>query len=403
MGKINKVGLGMIVLLTLCLVMAGSSYGQQAKPAGPIKIGFASPLSPPGDVEGGQINLNTVKLAVNEINGRGGIGGRKVEIVVGDDEGNPGKGASIVEKMITEDKVCAIVGVWHSSVATAQAKVANENKIPLMVHYSFTDDLTVPHWDYVFRVGPFNTNIAAKLAPYMKSKKYKNAVLVSEDTAWGIGFAKAMKEGLDKQGVPNITRIYPAQSLDLNPLLLEIKALKPRPDVMVLCAAYQAAFLIPKTAKELELTPGMEIIEGYDIPGWAPDWWKITGEAGVGVMYPTFYAKGFALSPIGEKFRKAYQAAYKADAPIYTYFLYDEIMMLAQVIAKEGSDPVKIAAGLKKIQYPGSTGTIKFESRPEPGPVWNCWLGQQMFLVKLTKVGMKGEDAEVVHAWPASK
>jgi branched-chain amino acid transport system substrate-binding protein len=403
MRKMDKVCLGMIFLLTLCLMVTVSAYGQKAKPAGPIKIGVATPLSPPGDVEGGQINLNTVKLAVQEINDRGGISGRKVEIVVGDDEGNPGKGASVVEKMITEDKVSAILGVWHSSVATAQAKVATENKIPLLVHYSFTDDLTVPHSDFVFRVGPFNSNIAAKLAPYMKTKGYKNVVLVSEDTAWGIGFAKAMKEGLDKLGLPNITRIYPAQSLDLNPLLLEIKALNPRPDVMVLCAAYQAAYLIPKTAMELGLTPGMEIIEGYDLPGWAPDWWKITGEAGVGIMYPTFYAKSLTLSLTGEKFRAAYQKAYKQEPPIYTYFLYDEVMMLAQVIGKEGSDPVKIAAGLKKVQYPGSTGTIKFQSRPEPGPVWNCWLGQQMFLVKLTKVGQKGEDAEVVHAWPATK
>ncbi|MEW6261484.1 MAG: ABC transporter substrate-binding protein [Thermodesulfobacteriota bacterium] len=398
-------GFILCAFLVVTLILGFSHFGSgsaQAQTGGPVKLGFASPLSPPGDVEGGQINLNTVKLAVKEINDRGGIKGRQVEIVVGDDEGTPGKGASVVEKLITDDKVSAIVGVWHSSVAMAQAKVATENKVPLMVHYSFTDDLTTAHSDYVFRVGPFNSNIAVKLAPYMKAKGYKNVALVSEDTAWGIGFAKVFKTELDKLGVPSVTRIYPAQTLDVNPLLLEIKALAPKPDVMVLCAAYQAAYLIPKTARELGLTPGMEIIEGYDLPGWAPDWWKITGEAGVGVMYPTFYAKGLTLSPAGEKFREAFQKAYQQAPPIYSYFLYDVVMMLGQVIEKEGSDPKAIAAGLKKITYPGTTGSIKFESHPEPGPVWNCWLGQQMFLVKLAKVGQKGEDAEVVHAW-ASK
>ena len=399
MKRLNGVVLG-CCLVSIFVLMMGLGFGNaQSESKGPIKIGFASPLSPPGDVEGGQINLNTVKLAVKEINDRGGIAGRKVEIVIGDDEGTPGKGASAAEKMIAEDKVSAIVGVWHSSVAMAQAKVATENKVPLMVHYSFTDDLTTAHSDYVFRVGPFNSNIAMKLAPYLNMKGYKNVALVSEDTAWGIGFAKAMKTELDKLKIASVTRIYPAQTLDVSPLLLEIKALKPFPDVMVLCAAYQAAYLIPKTAREIGLTPGMPIIEGYDLPGWAPDWWKITGEAGVGVMYPTFYAKSLNLTSSGEKFREAFQKAYNQTAPIYSYFLYDIMMMIAQVIEKEGSDPIKIAAGLKKITFSGTTGSIKFESKPEPGPVWNCWLGQQMFLVKYTKVGQKGEDAEVVHAW----
>src|SRR5437660_10875861 len=83
----------------------------------PIKIGVLTPLSPPGDAGAGQLIVRGAKMAVEEINGRGGVlGGRKVEAVIEDDGGTPEKGVAGLRKLASQDQVVAVVGQFHSSV-----------------------------------------------------------------------------------------------------------------------------------------------------------------------------------------------------------------------------------------------------------------------------------------------
>lgn len=365
---------------------------------GPIKIGVPTPLSPPADFKAGEINVNTVKLAIQELNDQGGVLGRQLEAVVVDDQGDTSTGVSVVTKLITEDKVSAIVGPWHGSVALAQSKVADEQKVPIMLHYSWPDEITAMHSDYVFRVSPYNSQIAQLLMPFIKAQGYKHIAVMAEDSAYGTGFADGMTKVATPEGIQVTTRVFPAESMDLSPQLLEIKSLTPPVDMVLIAAVYQPMYLIPKQAREVGLT--CDIMAGWDYPGWSPEYWETTGETGVGVFYPTFYSKELSLTPLGTHFKEAYKAAYGHEPPIYAYYLYDEVMMIAEAIKKANSaEPAQIAAALKTLEFEGTTGTIKFESRDTPGdPVWNQWLGQQIFIMRPTEVGQMQEDAEVV--WP---
>jgi branched-chain amino acid transport system substrate-binding protein len=380
-------------LLTACGAQPGG--GQET---GPIKIGVPTPLSPPADYKAGEINVNTVKLAIDEINKQGGVLGRQLEAVIMDDQGDTATGVNVVTKMITEDKVVAIVGPWHGSVALAQAKVAAEKQVPILLHYSWPDEITAMHSDYVFRVSPYNSQIAQLLMPFILQKGYKHIVVMAEDSSYGTGFADGMTKVAQAQGVQVTTRVFPAQSLDLSPQLLEVKSLTPPVDLLLIAAVYQPMYLIPKQAREVGLT--CDIMAGWDYPGWSPEYWQTTGEAGVGVYYPTFYSSKLTLTPLGKHFKDAYTAAYGHEPPIYAYFLYDEVMMVVEAIKKVGSaDPTKIAQALKTMEFEGTTGTIKFESHDTPGdPVWNQWLGQQIFIMRPTQVGQMQDQAEVV--WP---
>ena len=373
----------LLTVLTLVLSVFLLPFGAGA--ADTIKIGVVTPLST-GDFRSGKINVQTVELAVEELNAKGGILGKKVEVVIADDEGKPPAGVIAMKRMIASEKVSAIVGLWHSSVAVAQEKVATQMQVPMLLHYSWSDDLTAGHSDYVYRVGPFNAEIAQLALPH---------IILYETNAFGTGFADYL-EKISKAAGLNVYSIgYPQEATDLKPQLLQLKAKSPKPELLVIAAVYEATNLIPKQALEIGLAPEMEILCSWDWPTY-PAFQEILGEKGVGVTYATFESDLLQLSPLGKKFKKAYKAKYKMDPPVFALFLYDEVMILAETMERiKSSDPKAIAAGLKDTKFEGTTGLITFERKE--GPIWNQWMGHQLFINKLTGVEGKGYTRKQVY------
>lgn len=360
-----------------------------------IKLGLVTPLST-GDFRSGKINVQTVELAVEELNAKGGILGKKVEIVTADDEGKPAAGVIAIKRMITTDKVSAVVGLWHSSVAVAQAKVATQMQVPIMLHYSWTDDLTADHSDYIYRVGPFNAEIAQLALPYIK-KNFKTISILYETNAFGTGFAEYLEKIAKAEGITVYSIGYPQEATDLKPQLLELKAKSPQPELLVIAAVYEATNLIPKQAYEVGLAPGISILCSWDWPTY-PAFQEILGEKGVGVTYATFESDKLKLSPLGEKFKAAYKAKYNMDPPVFALFLYDEVMILAETMERiKSSDPKELAAALKDTKFEGTTGLITFERKDAPGPIWNQWMGHQLFINRLTAVEGAGYKREQIY------
>jgi branched-chain amino acid transport system substrate-binding protein len=386
----GKICLGLIVFLGIFTLLPSGSKAAE------IKIGLVTPLSAPGDYEAGKINVQTVELAVEELNRKGGILGSKVVLVKADDEGKPAVGVTAVQRVIGNDKVSAIVGAWHGSVALAQAKIADKMGVPMFFHYSWPDDLTTMHSNYVFRVSPYNSQIANLLIPFVVQKGFKNIAVLHETTAYGTGFADAFVKACKEKGINMVQKGFPAESQDLKPQLLELKAMKTKPDLLVVSSVYQAMYLIPKQAYEVGLAPDTKILAGWDYPGWSPEWWEVMGEKGVGVMYPTFYSSKLKLMSLGEQFKKAFTEKYKFEPPIYAYFLYDEVMIIADAMTRaKSSDPKKLAEALKSTRFNGTTGVITFERKD--GPVWNQWTGHQLFVLQLTAFKQPGKDAAIIY------
>jgi branched-chain amino acid transport system substrate-binding protein len=378
---------------------SGGGSGQNQGGGGdPIKIGVPTPLSAPGDYKAGEINVNTVKLAQEHINNAGGINGRNVELVISDDQGNVAKGVSLVQSMITKDNVSGIVGVWHANVALAQVKVADEQKVPILLHYSWPDEITQMHSDYVFRVSPFNSQIAQLIAPFIVEQGYKNVAIMAEDSSYGIGFSKALEKAGQENGFNVETIVISSDSTDLSPELLKLKQKSPQPDLLVVASVYQPMYLIPKQAGDVGLYPDTHILAGWDYPSWSEEFWPTVGEYGKGIMYPSFYAPQLTLTELGRKFKEDYKAKYQSDPPIYAYYLYDEMMLLAEAMKQSGSsDPQKVAEALRNIEFEGTTGMIRFERENDPeSAIYNQWMGHQIFLMRLNNVGDMGEQAELL-------
>jgi branched-chain amino acid transport system substrate-binding protein len=358
-----------------------------------IKFGIATPLTA-GDYKSGQINVQTAELFIDQINSEGGLLGKKVVLVKADDQGKPAVGVTAMQRLAKEN-VSAVVGVWHSSVVMAQANVVEQMKVPMILHYTWADELTAKHSNYIYRVGPFNTEIAQLMVPYLVKEGFKTIAILHETTAFGTGFADALQKLAEEKGIKIYRTGIPAEATDLKPQLLDFKGKDPMPEVMILAVNYQPTNLAPKQAAEIDLYPECGILCAWDWPTY-PDFWEIVGEKGVGITYATFESNKLKLSPLGEQFKKAFTEKYNYEPPVYCYFMYDGMMIVAETIKRiQSSDPQKIAEALKDTKFEGTTGTITFERKD--GPVWNQWMGHQLFIKKLTEYKQKGGDAEVIY------
>src|SRR5215475_1653677 len=113
-----------VALLAVLLVVGLTVTASAQKP---VKIGVLTPLSPPGDAAAGQFIVRGAKMAVEDVNARGGVlGGRKIELVVEDDSGTPEKGAAGFRKLATQDQVAAVVVQFLSLVMTAVEVLAEQ-------------------------------------------------------------------------------------------------------------------------------------------------------------------------------------------------------------------------------------------------------------------------------------
>ena len=119
-----------------------------------IRIGGVGPLSSPGDVATGVAMNFTMNLAVKDINAKGGVLGKTLEMVFGDTEGLPERGTAVAERLITEDHVVAITGEAHSAVGLAELEVAHKYGIPIVFAETWSDAITTTGYPEVFRIAP---------------------------------------------------------------------------------------------------------------------------------------------------------------------------------------------------------------------------------------------------------
>jgi branched-chain amino acid transport system substrate-binding protein len=131
----------------LCLILGGVGL------AGAVKVGVVLPLTG-AEAKFGEIEKRSFDMALEEINAKGGIKGEPLELIVEDDTGRPDVGRSVVEKLITKDKVVMVGGGYSSSVTYAVAGVCQQNKMPFLVNTGAADNITSSGWDYIFRLNP---------------------------------------------------------------------------------------------------------------------------------------------------------------------------------------------------------------------------------------------------------
>lgn len=389
-GTTRRVFLGGLSALTLT---AGSRAAwAQDWNSGPITLGLVTPLSEPGDAKSGQAIRRTAELWIKVVNDAGGINKRPVQLAIYDDAGKVEVGAQGVERAITEKHASAILGMWSSSVVLAQMEVAKRYNVPMMTFYSWSDDVTAKNYPQVFRIGPYNSKIAEQTAQFVKSRGYKNVVMLAEDTAYGLGFAKSFEAaGKNLPGVQISTVQFQAQTQDLTAIMSKVASMAP--DAVIVQTVFAATNLSIKQGREVGLEA--DIICGWDWPI-LPDFWSTVGDAGINTIYPTFNDPSLKVSDTGNKFVSSYTAAYGAAPAIFQYYLWDNFNAVRAAIEKAGSaDPARLVETLPGVKFEGTIGEVTF--REDKGTVnFNQWDQFAMFFKQLQKQGDGDAQAKLL-------
>jgi branched-chain amino acid transport system substrate-binding protein len=188
----KRVSLGLIGLAAL--LIPGHSFAQQ-----PIKVGYPMILSGPGALFG-EPALKGAQMFVEEINAKGGVLGRKIELVPRDTKGNADEAVRVSRELILKDNVDFLVGTLTSAEGPAVSTIAKENKIVFIAPIPKTDQLTAPAnlHPYVFRTAS-NTTIEGRTAAEIMAKwPVKKIATIAPDYAYGQDVAKAFVEHIKK-------------------------------------------------------------------------------------------------------------------------------------------------------------------------------------------------------------
>ena len=232
-----------------------------------IKVGIVLPLT--GDqAKFGEIEKRSFDLALEEINGAGGVKGSKLEFVIEDDTGRPEVGRSVVEKLITKDKVVMIGGGYSSSVTYAVAGVCQQNQMPFLVNTGAADNISTSGWDWIFRLNPPVSEYAGAIESLLKEViKPSTAVIIHENSLFGTSGAKEFEKTCEGLQIKVLLKEgYEAGGIDFKPVLMKVKQLNP--DIIYMVSYIMDASLLMKQAKELKLTPKMFIggAAGFTLP-----------------------------------------------------------------------------------------------------------------------------------------
>jgi branched-chain amino acid transport system substrate-binding protein len=383
------------VLVTLLLALLASGLATPALAQKPVKLGVLTPLSPPGDAAAGQLIARGAKMAAEDINARGGVlGGRKIELVIEDDSGTPEKGSAGLRKLATQDQVVAVVGQFHSSVATAVQVLAEQFQVPLFLTQASAKSLTEKHLNYTFRTHVIDPDRCQMWTRWAKERGFKRVALITENTDYGVGLVEETKKAFAAllPGAELKTTIFDRAVVDLTPQLLEIKNWKP--DVLFNGGIGTPMYLIIKQAYDVGLHPAVPMLISYDAPV-RPEYWKTLGDKGSDVSFIVYYHPSMKLPPRGDGFRKRHIEQFKEE-PIYGAFnAYSQVSLVADAINAAKSDkPEDLVKALLANKFEGWNATVSF-ARGE-GPYWQQWT-PPMLVVQFTRPEMAFSEAKIIY------
>src|SRR4030067_1762922 len=329
-----------------------------AKQADVIKIGEYGSLTGT-TATFGISTRNGIEMAVEKINQDGGLLGKKVVVIVEDDQGKPEEAATAVKKLINQDKVIAILGEVASSRSKAGAPICQAAKIPMVSPASTNPDVT-SIGDYIFRVcfiDPFQGEVMAKFC--WNTLKVKTAAILTDvKNDYSVGLAEYFKKTFEELGGKVVGQeSYSEGDIDFKAQLTALKAKKP--ETIFIPGYYTEAGLIARQTRELGIKAPLTGGDGWD----SPRLLEIGGEALENCYFSNHYSPDDP-TPLVQNFVQEYKAKYKEVPDAMGVLGYDAAMVLFEAIKRAGmADPKKIRDEIAATKdFEGVSGKITIDA-----------------------------------------
>lgn len=341
---------------------AKDEYAEKAVDGDNIKIGVF--LSMTGaSATFGEGSLAGMEIAVDEVNKKGGVLGKKLKLIVEDDEGKADKAASAGQKLITQDNVLVVLGEVISTNSLAVAPICQQNGVP-MISPSSTNVKVTQVGDMIFRVcflDDFQGDVMGRYAA--DNLKAKTAALMIEKSSdYSVGLGESFKKTFEARGGKVVaTENFTNADTDFSSVLTKLKGSKP--DVIFLPSYYNSVGLIVNQARQ----------QGIDVPflggdGWeSPKLLELGGKSLEGCAFSTHFNVNATEGKVAD-FVKAYQAktGYLPDG--LGALGYDDVMLMADAINRAGKlnrFAIRDAIASTK-DFDGVTGKITINAQRNP-------------------------------------
>lgn len=305
-----------------------------------------------------------IQLAVDEINAAGGVNGRKIKILLEDDQSKQEEAANAVTKLISQNNVVAVLGEVASSASIAAAPICQSNKIP-MITPSSTNEAVTKTGDYIFRMcfidnyqGPVMANFALK---DLKAKR--GAILTDVKNDYSTGLTSVIKQTFNSGGGKIVAeQSYSNGDADFRPQLTSIKA--KNPDVIFVPGYYGDAGQIASQARDLGITIPLVGGDGWE----SPKLLEIGGKALDGCYYANHYFSGDP-DPKVQDYNRKYLERWKVNPDALSALGYDSAYVLADAIKRAGTtEGPKLRDAIASTKdFAGVTGKITLG--PDRNPV----------------------------------
>ena len=355
-----------ITIPSLILVagLLAPSLAGPAHAADAVKIGVIYPLTG-NAASAGASAKDAVELGAEIVNnahpelaglplaasaGLPNLGGAKIEMVSADHQGNPQVGQNQTLRLITQEKVAAMLGAYHSSVALVATAVAERQGIPFLVSDSVALNITGRGFKWIFRTGPIASDFGSAYTQFLNDLKkagrpINNIAIVNENTEYGTSVAASINEAAKRAGITVAAQIpYNANSTDVSGQVLQLKQLQP--DTIIFVSYTADTILYFKTLKSLDYLPPLIIGDdaGFSDPAFIPN----VGELAQGAINRSAWDTGSPGSN-SYKINEMFKAKYGRDLDDTSARWMQGFLVLADAINRGGStEPARIQQALRE-------------------------------------------------------
>jgi branched-chain amino acid transport system substrate-binding protein len=361
---------GFRFVLGLCgmgMILAGFLYGGSVIAQDTIKIGAVLPLSKAAFAQAGEEQRRGLLMALEEINQAGGVLGKKVELIIEDDTGEPSVGIAAAEKLLTRDKVVALIGGYSSTITFAQLNAIQ--RLEPFVAWVGASSTKVEHEfgpkRWFFHYHPWDYHRQSTIRDFLLtiSPRPKTIAVAYEDGIYGTTSREYVVKYLKEKGFEIVfDERFKSGSSDFTPMLTKIK--KANPDVFYWVAYAGDTTLIMKQSKEIDFNPKLFLSVAINFPQYK-DSLGATGDyvGGVDVWIP-----GMKLQET-VKWMEKFKKAYPGRTPEYWVPLaYTNLMTVVDAIKGAGStEKEKLIAAMEKTDYNSPLGKMTFKKSEEGG------------------------------------
>ena len=385
------------VLFSAVCVAAGLAATPAVAQTKPIRIGVPTAMQ----LQVGRDTQDALKMAVDDINAKGGVLGRKLEIVVADETENPETGISAIKKLTADEKVDVLIGGYTSGVTLAQLPHISAAKTIYLGVGAASPSTNAKvktdydNYKYIFRVGPINAAHQARqltvfISDFVKGELgISKVAIVGENAKWVQDLVPLLKKGATEAGADvRATEFFDAQTSDFSPLFSKVKDSGAQFMVVVLSHASSDIFAKQWYDSRFPMPYG-----GIDVKSMDGDFCERIGGKSVGEMAANFAVRAPLTPktiPFFDEFKKR-----TGRSPVYTAFgANDAVYIYADAVKRAGStDTNAVIKELEKTSYVGIPGTIEFDDTHDVKPGTATYKGPALLLAQWRE----GCKREVIH------